>query len=225
MRDIGFAFASGRIYAAAMQGDQSQGMPAPPAPADGEVTRLLNALGRGETLGADAHHQLFTRVYESLHRIARQQRARWRGNETLNATALVHEAYMKLIGTGSAYENRSHFLAVAARAMRHLLISYAQRQASQKRGNGAADLPLDEALLIPQQRSEELLALDEALHRLKDADPRAAQVVECRVFGGLSAEETAEALGVTRRTVSRDWAAARAWLYGELRADLTRPVA
>src|SRR3546814_19233408 len=105
--------------------------------------------------------------------------------------------------------------------MRHLLISYAQRQASQKRGSGAADLPLDEALLIPHQRSEELLALDEALDRLKEADPRAAQVVECRVFGGLSAEETADALGVTRRTVSRDWTAARAWLYGELRRDLT----
>src|SRR3546814_7911978 len=85
----------------------------------------------------------------------------------------------------------------------------------------AADLPLDEALLIPHQRSEELLALDEALERLKEADPRAAQVVECRVFGGLSAEETADALGVTRRTVSRDWTAARAWLYGELRRDLT----
>src|SRR3546814_5357659 len=103
-----------------------------------------------------------------------------------------------------------------------LLISYAQRQASQKRGNGAADLPLDEALLIPQQRSEELLALDEALERLKEADPRAAQVVECRVFGGLSADETADALGITRRTVYRDWSAARAWLYGELRPDLTR---
>src|SRR3546814_17643814 len=98
-----------------------------------------------------------------------------------------------------------------------LLISYAQRQASQKRGNGAADLPLDEALLIPQQRSEELLALDEALERLKEADPRAAQVVECRVFGGLSADETADALGITRRTVSRDWSAARAWRYGDLR--------
>src|SRR3546814_12423164 len=128
---------------------------------------------------------------------------------------------MKLVGCGGAYENRSHFLAVASRARRHLLISYAQRQASQKRGNGAADLPLDEALLIPQQRSEELLALDEALERLKEADPRAAQVVECRVFGGLSADETADALGITRRTVSRDRSAARAWLYGHLRQDLT----
>lgn len=199
-------------------------MPALPASADGEVTHLLNAIGRGDEPGVEANNELFARVYEALHRIACQQRARWNGNETLNATALVHEAYMKLVGNGGAYENRSHFLAVASRAMRHLLISYAQRQRSQKRGNGAADLPLDEALLIPAQRGEELLALDEALDRLKDADPRAAQVVECRVFGGLSAEETADALGVTRRTVTRDWTAARAWLYGELSADLTRPL-
>lgn len=196
-----------------------------PASIDGDVTRLLNALKRGEELDAQAHEELFTRVYDALHRIARYQRARWKGNETLNATALVHEAYLKLLGSGADYENRSHFLAIASRAMRHLLISYAQRQASQKRGNGELDLSLDEALLIPQQRSEELLALDEALDRLKEADPRAAQVVECRVFGGLTAEETADALGVTRRTVTRDWVAARAWLYGELRVDPTRPVA
>lgn len=196
-------------------------MPALPASIDGDVTRMLNALKRGEDLDAQAHEELFTRVYDALHRIARYQRARWKGNETLNATALVHEAYLKLLGSSAGYENRSHFLAVASRAMRHLLISYAQRQASQKRGDGEPDLPLDEALLIPQQRSEELLALDEALERLKKADPRAAQVVECRVFGGLTADETADALGVTRRTVSRDWTAARAWLYGELRRDLT----
>lgn len=191
---------------------------------DGDVTRLLNALNRGEDLDSGDRNELFTRVYDALHRIARQHRARWHGNETLNTTALVHEAWLKLVG-GSGdldqnYENRSHFLAVASKAMRHLLITYAERQASQKRGGGAPDMPLDEALLIPQQRSEELLALDEALHRLKVIDPRAAQVVECRVFGGLSAEETADALGVTRRTVTRDWSAARAWLFGELRRDL-----
>lgn len=198
-------------------------MPAMPASIDGDVTRLLNALKRGEELDARSHDELFTHVYDALHRIARNQRARWNGNETLNATALVHEAYLKLVGGGAGYESRSHFLAVASRAMRHLLISYAQRQSSQKRGSGAADLPLDEALLIPKQRSEELLALDEALDRLKEADPRAAQVVECRVFGGLSAEETADALGVTRRTVTRDWAAARAWLYGELSTGVALP--
>src|SRR3546814_5074940 len=157
---------------------KSRNMSALPVAEDGEVTRRLNALGRGESLDPDAHHQLFTRVYESLHRIARQQRARWNGNETLNATALVHEADMKLVGGGGAYENRSHFLAVASRAMRHLLISYAQRQASQKRGSGAADLPLDEALLIPHQRRADLLALADALEPLKETAPRAPPVAE-----------------------------------------------
>ncbi len=181
-----------------------------------EVTLLLGALARGETLDDDA---LFGHVYAELRGLAHQQRARWHGNETLNTTALVHEAYLKLVGGGGAYEGRAHFLAVAAKAMRHLLVNYAERQAAQKRGGGQADLPLEEARLVPEERAEELLALDEALERLAAADERAARTVECRFFGGLSAEETAEALGLSRRTVTRDWAAARAWLYGELRDD------
>ncbi len=182
----------------------------------GEVTRLLDELRRGEPVG----DELFASVYEALRRIARSHRARWRGNDTLNTTALVHEAYLKLVGGGGGYENRAHFLAVAAKAMRHLLISYAERQAAQKRGGGQADLTLDEALFVPEGRAEELLALEEALTRLEQVDPRAAEVVECRFFAGLDAEETAEALGISRRTVTRDWEAARAWLYGELRDDL-----
>ncbi|QOW25500.1 ECF-type sigma factor [Lysobacter sp. H23M47] len=189
----------------------------------GDVTRLLNALQPDEASGVDTgdRDEVFARVYGALHRIARHHRSRWRGNETLNTTALVHEAYLKLVSSGASYESRSHFLATASSAMRQLLINYAQRHAAQKRGSGNEALPLDDVLLVSPQRSEELLALDEALDRLQLMDPRAAQVVECRVFGGLSAEDTAEALGVTRRTVSRDWSAARAWLYGELRADLT----
>ena len=190
-----------------------------PSGPTGEVTRLLDELRRGEPVG----DELFASVYEALRRIARSHRARWHGNETLNTTALVHEAYLKLVGgDGGGYENRAHFLAVAAKAMRHLLISYAERQAAQKRGGGQADLPLDEALFVPEGRAEELLALEEALRRLEQVDPRAAEVVECRFFAGLDAEETAEALGVSRRTVTRDWGAARAWLYGELRDDLLR---
>lgn len=201
-------------------------MSATPESLAGDVTRLLNALHAEGGTDADEQQrdEVFARVYGALHHIARQQRARWSGNETLNATALVHEAYLKLVSHGASYASRSHFLAVASRAMRQLLINYAQRHAAQKRGSGKDDLPLDDALLVSEQRGEELLALDEALERLQDMDPRAAQVVECRVFGGLSAEETADALGVTRRTVSRDWSAARAWLYGELSADLTRVV-
>ena len=189
--------------------------PAPPAP-PGDVTLLLDDLRNG----APVDDALFTHVYGELCRIARRHRARWNGNDTLNTTALVHEAYLKLVGgDGAAYENRAHFLAVAAKAMRHLLISYAERQAAQKRGGGQPDLPLDEALFVPEERTEELLALDEALRRLEAVDPRAAEVVECRFFAGLDAEETAEALGISRRTVTRDWAVARAWLFAELRAD------
>lgn len=183
----------------------------------GEVTQLLDDLRRGQPVS----DQLFESVYDALRRIARSHRARWHGNDTLNTTALVHEAYLKLVGgDGASYENRSHFLAVAAKAMRHLLVSYAERQSAQKRGGGTPDLPLDEALLVPEERAEELLALEEALRRLEAVDPRAAEVVECRFFAGLDAEETADALGISRRTVTRDWGAARAWLYGELRNDL-----
>ncbi len=191
--------------------------PSAPLGSSGEVTQLLDDLRRGEPVS----DQLFESVYDALRRIARSHRGRWRGNETLNTTALVHEAYLKLVGgDGASYENRAHFLAVAAKAMRHLLVSYAERQSAQKRGGGTPDLSLDEALLVPEARAVELLALDEALQRLEAVDPRAAEVVECRFFAGLDAEETAAALGISRRTVTRDWGAARAWLYAELRNDL-----
>lgn len=179
---------------------------------DGDVTRLLDDLRRGEPIS----DELFKRVYNELHVLARHHRARWKGNETLNTTAILHEAYLKLVGGNAQFENRKHFLAVASKAMRHLLISYAERQASQKRGGGERALPFDEALLLPEQQSEDLLALDEALKRFERIDPRAAEVVECRFFGGLEAEETAEVLGISRRTVTRDWAAAKAWLFTEL---------
>lgn len=178
----------------------------------GEVTRLLSDLQRGEPV-SDA---LFRRVYDELHQLARHHRRRWKGNETLNTTAIVHEAYLKLVGGSGDFASRRHFMAVASKAMRHLLITYAERQSAGKRGGGEAALPLDEALIIPEQQSDELLALEEALKRLEHFDPRAAEVVECRFFGGLDAEETAEALGVSRRTVTRDWAVARAWLFAEL---------
>ncbi|MDX1439343.1 MAG: ECF-type sigma factor [Rubricoccaceae bacterium] len=178
----------------------------------GEVTRLLEDLQRGEPIS----EALFQRVYDELHQLARHHRARWKGNETLNTTAILHEAYLKLVGGKGTYHGKKHFMAVASKAMRHLLISYAERQASQKRGGGQPDLPLDEALILPEQESEELLALEEALKRFEQIDPRAAEVVEIRFFGGLEAEEAAEVLGVSRRTVSRDWAAAKAWLYAEL---------
>ncbi|GAB5533915.1 MAG: ECF-type sigma factor [Rubricoccaceae bacterium] len=159
----------------------------------------------------------FQRVYDELQRLARQQRRRWQGNLTLNTTSLVHEAYLKLVGSDSSYASRAHFLAVASTAMRHILITYATRQSTLKRGGGQPTLPLDEEIvLVPEHRTDELLALDEALQRLAKVDARAAKVVECRFFGGLDAEETADALGLSRRTVTRDWSAARAWLFAEL---------
>jgi len=187
-------------------------------PADlGDVTRLLHALQGDGGRAAEARDALYERVYDELHRVARAHRRRWAGNDTLNTTAVVHEAYLKLVGGEGRYEDRAHFLAVASKAMRQVLYTYAERQAAQKRGGGVAALPLDEAAVVPEARAEEVVALEEALSRLERADARAAAVVECRFFGGLSVEETAAALGTSARTVRRDWAAARAWLFGELR--------
>lgn len=181
-----------------------------PAP---EVTRLIQALQPE----ADSEAVSFRQVYAELQRLARQQRRRWQGNLTLNTTSLVHEAYLKLVGSDSSYASRAHFLAVASKAMRHILITYATRQSTLKRGGGQSTLPLDEeVILVPDHRTDELLTLDDALKRLAKVDERASKVVECRFFGGLDAEETAEALGLSRRTVTRDWRAARAWLFAEL---------
>jgi len=189
----------------------------PPTTAPGEVTRLLDAIRQGE--GDEARDELYGRVYGELHALARRQRARWSGNATINTTALVHEAYLKLVDGEGRLSDRAHLLAVASKAMRHVLYTYAERQSAQKRGGGAPDLPLDEAALVPAGRAETLVALETALRRLEAVDERAARVVECRFFGGLEVEETAEALGVSVRTVARDWAMARAWLYGELADD------
>jgi len=178
---------------------------------------LIDALQPDSVPEDGAQEISFQQVYAELQALARQQRRRWQGNLTLNTTSLVHEAYLKLVGRDSSYASRAHFMAVASKAMRHILITYATRQSTLKRGGGLPTLPLDEEiLLVPEHRTDELLALDEALLRLAKVDERASKVVECRFFGGLDAEETAEALGLSRRTVSRDWRAARAWLFAEL---------
>ena len=184
---------------------------------------MLEALQDGGTAPENTRDELYRRVYDELHRLARHHRGCWQGSETLNATALVHEAYIKLVGGEGGYASRAHFMAVASKAMRQVLYTYAERQSAQKRGGAASPLPFDEAALVPPQRAESVLALDEALARLEGVDARAAGVVECRFFGGLSVEETAEALGMSPRTVARDWAMARAWLYGELNRDLESP--
>lgn len=174
----------------------------------------------------DVVDELFTVVYEQLKALAHRQRERWRDDYTLNTTALVHEAYMKLADqTGIDVKSRAHFCALAATAMRHILCNYARDRRALKRGGGADRLPLDEARALPapvtpfDQPTDGLVALDDALRRLERVDPRQSKVVECRFFGGLTVEETATAIGVSPRTVKRDWAVAQAWLYREMRPN------
>jgi RNA polymerase sigma factor (TIGR02999 family) len=179
-----------------------------------DLTTVLQAVRAGDLRAAD---ELFRRVYGELHRIASGQRRRWGGNETLNTTALVHEAYLKLVNQDvAAWNDRSHFFAVAAKAMRHILINYAERQVAAKRGGGAVHVQLGECDLVSPDAAEDLLALDEALKSLAAVHERSSCVVECRFFGGFDVEETANTLSVSRATVERDWAFARAWLRSEL---------
>lgn len=162
--------------------------------------------------------ELFAEVYASLKALAHQVR-RGRAGETLGTTALVHEAFLRLSASKpAAWKDEAHFFAVAARAMRHILLDAARRELALKRGGGREALPYDDALHAPPARPEVIVALDAALETLAARDPRRAQVVEHRVFAGLSIEETARLLGVSTATVERDWRAARAWLAAQLDA-------
>jgi RNA polymerase sigma factor (TIGR02999 family) len=163
--------------------------------------------------------QLFDRIYGELRRLAHRVRE-GKAGDTLDTTALVHEAWLKLSASSTlALESRSHFLAVAARAMRQIVVDSARRQLALKRVSGAVAVTLDEVLVPEPLRPERLVALDDALARLDQVDPRGARVVEHRIFGGLTADETAALLGLSRPTVERDWRKARAWLAVELRDD------
>jgi RNA polymerase sigma factor (TIGR02999 family) len=186
---------------------------------DCEVSVLLASASAGER---EAFDRVFKLVYDELRRLARQVR-RGRASDTLSTTALVHEAYLRLLPSrGLAWEGRSHFMAVAARAMRQVLVRAAERHATAKRGGGQADLSLDESAHRPLQSDAtmvdptRLLALDSAVAQLEAFSPRQARVVECRFFAGLSVEETAQALAISEPTVKRDWSAARAWLAREV---------
>lgn len=161
--------------------------------------------------------QLLPLVYEDLRRVAHRQLGRERADHTLSTTALVHEAYLRLVDqTRARWVDRAHFFAVAAGVMRRILVDYARRYRAAKRGGDAQHLDLDNVQVSLEQRSEMLIGLDEALGRLAELNPRLSQVVEYRFFGGMTEEETAEALGVTDRTVRRDWIKAKAWLSREL---------
>ena len=180
------------------------------------VTELLLALRGGSAGVVD---RLYPLVYEELRRIAQRALRGERTGHTLGTTGLVHEAYLGLVDqTRLEYRDRAHFYGIAARAMRHILVDYARRHGAAKRGGNQRAIALDEAILAVEDRAEALLALDEALRELETVDPRLGQVVQCRFFGGLTEEETGEVLGVTARTVRRDWLKAKGWLYHHLSA-------
>jgi RNA polymerase sigma factor (TIGR02999 family) len=178
------------------------------------ITRLLQGLG--EEPGV-ATKRLIPLVYEELRRTAHRELARHRPGDTLDTSALVHEAYLKLAGPDDrSWNDRAHFFAAAATAMRHIIVDHARRRRTEKHGGRLRRVSLDERRLMPDREAEELLALDEALERLAGLNARLSQVVECRFFAGLTVPETAAALGCSPRTVDRDWKKAKAWLYREL---------
>lgn len=178
------------------------------------LTRLLSRAASGDP---DAERHLWEHVYPDLKRIAHRELRRGRPGETLQTTALVHEAYFRLVGPSQVgWNDRVHFFATAAKIMRRILINHARGRRAQKRGGGTPDIPLNEDEIAADQRADVLIDLDDALSRLSKLNDRMVAVVECRFFGGMSTEETAAALNVTDRTVRRDWRRARAFLSASL---------
>jgi RNA polymerase sigma-70 factor, ECF subfamily len=180
-----------------------------------EITLMLKEWGSGKQEAMDA---LLPLVYDELHRQASRYLRRERAGHTLQTTALIHEAYLKLIDQREVnWQNRAHFFGIAAQAMRRILVDYAKTRHREKRGGIAENLPLEEAAFIMSEgRSVDLVALDEALTRLAEFDERQAQIVELRYFSGSSIEETAEVLRISPATVKSDWKSAKAWLYREI---------
>ena len=198
-------------------------MQAEPRPEEREaITEALAALRNGAPNGFD---RLTPLVYDQLKRIARRQLRSERTGHTLSTTALVHEAYFKLVDhTRAPWQDRAHFFGAAARAMRRILVDHARRYRAVRRGGGADGrpaqaIPLDAVDIAIAERADELVALDEALERLEALDDRQARVVECRFFAGLTEAETAEALGISQRTVARESVTAKGWLYQEMRRE------
>jgi RNA polymerase sigma-70 factor, ECF subfamily len=184
-------------------------------PSQTDVTILLSELTRGNQ---EAVERLVPLVYGELKKLANGYMRRERPDHTLQATALVHEAYLKLVRQRSVnWQSRSHFFGIAAQLMRRILIDHARGHLREKRGGAEEVVPLDEGLVFSPGQYAELLRLDEALERLAKLDPRQSKIVELRFFGGLSVEEAAEFLGISPKTVKRDWSVAKAWLHGELR--------
>jgi RNA polymerase sigma factor (TIGR02999 family) len=186
-----------------------------------EVTRILSAIEHGDPHAAA---QLLPLVNDELRRLAAQKLAQEKPGQTLQATALVHEAYLRLVGAGGgAWDNRRHFFAAAAEAMRRILVEQARRKRRARHGGGQQRVELDEACALVQPRSDDLLALDEALTRLAALNPVRAEVVKLRFFAGLTMPEVAQALGLSLPTAERYWTSARAWLYAELKEEGSAP--
>jgi len=185
-----------------------------------EVTQLLGEWSGGDE---DALAKLFPLVQPELHRLAHHYMSRERADHTLQTTAILNEAYLRLVDNNPKppWQNRTHFVAAAAQLMRRIMVDHARERRSLKRGGGAVKVTLDETAFVTESRSEELLALDDALERLAVQDPRKSQIVELRYFGGLTVEETAEFLKLSRRTVEREWTMAKAWLYRALSGEET----
>lgn len=184
------------------------------APDTQPLTQLLNAVGDGD---ASAHQRLWTLIYDELHGLASRQMTDEAPGKTLQATALVHEAYMRLIGPrDTPWANRQQFFKAAAEVMRHIRVDYARKRKSRKRGGDRQRTPLVEGLLCFEENHTQVLAVDEALGQLEAIDPRKAKLVTLRYFGGLTIDETAEALGLAPRTVDKEWRFARAWLHRAL---------
>jgi RNA polymerase sigma factor (TIGR02999 family) len=179
-----------------------------------EVTQLLQVWRGGDRKALEA---LFPLVYKELRRLAHFQLRNERPNHTLQSAALVHEAYLRLVGMGHPrWESRTHFFAIAAQLMRQILVDYARRHGAAKRGGSVCKLSLDDATMMPRRKDVDVVALDDALIGLAKIDPRQSRVVELRFFAGLSLEQVSEVLEIAPATVQRDWTAARAWLHREI---------
>lgn len=182
-----------------------------------DVTVLLSELARGNESAAE---KLIPVVYGELRRLASHYMRRERADHTLQATALVHEVFLKLVEQRSVdWQGRAHFFGIAAQLMRRILIDHARGHLRNKRGGGARPVPLDEALAFAPEQSSHLVRLDESLQRLAKLDPRQAKIVELRFFAGLTVDQTADVLGISAKTVKRDWSVAKAWLHGDLKTS------